>query len=286
MRVCAEIGLSHDSSLGQAHALVDAVASTGADMLKAQCHAGDKCSEFRPGTFFPQDKTRAAYWKRTAFTREQWKGLANHAHAKNLSFGCSVFSLEGVELLSGIVDWWKIPSGCVENESLIKAVVSTRLPLVISSGMSTSTDALFAVSIARHYGCNATILQATSEYPCAPERIGLNVILELQKWGCEVGLSDHSGQIWPGIAAAVLGADMLEIHVVTSRHNFGPDVAASITVEELKQLVEGVRFIETAMSNPVDKDRMAQELSEMRRIFRNTGTQDSCKPLESSAGVS
>ena len=100
------------------------------------------------------------------------------------------------------------------------------------------------------------MLQCTSAYPCPPEQVGLNLIPLFQsRYGCAVGLSDHSGTIYPGLAAATLGAEVLEVHVTLSREMFGPDVTSSVTTAELRQLVEGVRFLERARSHPVDKER-------------------------------
>jgi N,N'-diacetyllegionaminate synthase len=112
------------------------------------------------------------------------------------------------------------------------------------------------------------VLQCTSSYPCGPEKIGLNLLpLFRERYGCAVGLSDHSGTIYPGLAGAALGMDVLEVHVTLSRDSFGPDVRASITPSELRQVVDGVRFIERALAHPIDKDHEAAELAPMRNLF-------------------
>jgi N,N'-diacetyllegionaminate synthase len=112
------------------------------------------------------------------------------------------------------------------------------------------------------------VLQCTSEYPTPPERVGLNVMAELSaRYGCEVGLSDHSGTVWAGVAAAALGATVLEVHVTFSRQAFGPDVPASVTVDELADLVAGVRFVTAALDHPVDKDGLAEDLAPVRGLF-------------------
>ncbi len=82
-----------------------------------------------------------------------------------------------------------------------------------------------------------------------------------------VGLSDHSGTIYSPLAASALGIDMLEIHVTFSNQMFGPDVPASITVDELAEVVTGIRYIETMTHNPVDKNAMASELKPLRDLF-------------------
>jgi N-acetylneuraminate synthase len=80
-------------------------------------------------------------------------------------------------------------------------------------------------------------------------------------------LSDHSATIYPGLAGAALGMDMLEVHVALSREMFGPDVIASITTHELRQLVDGIRFIERMRAYPLDKDASAQETAPLRKLF-------------------
>jgi N-acetylneuraminate synthase len=88
-----------------------------------------------------------------------------------------------------------------------------------------------------------------------------------ERYGCAVGLSDHSGTIYPGIAAAALGAEVIEVHITFSREMFGPDVSSSLTTAELRQLVDGVRFIEKAWANPINKDGIADDLTLMRNLF-------------------
>jgi N,N'-diacetyllegionaminate synthase len=98
--------------------------------------------------------------------------------------------------------------------------------------------------------------------------VGLNLISFFRdRYGCCVGLSDHSGTIFPGLASATMGIQMLEIHVTFSREMFGPDVPASITTAELRQLVEGIRFIENMKVHPVDKDGLAHDFQQIRQTF-------------------
>ena len=103
------------------------------------------------------------------------------------------------------------------------------------------------------------VLQCTTAYPCPPEKIGLNLIpFYRERYGCWVGLSDHSATIYPGLAGAALGMDMLEVHVALSREMFGPDVIASVTTAELRQLVDGVRFIERMRAQPGRQGRVGR----------------------------
>jgi N-acetylneuraminate synthase len=112
------------------------------------------------------------------------------------------------------------------------------------------------------------VFQCTTAYPCPPEKIGLNLLpVYRERYGCWVGLSDHSATIYPGLAGAAIGMDMLELHVALSREMFGPDVIASVTTTELRQLVDGIRFIERMRANPVDKDASARDTAPLRRLF-------------------
>jgi N-acetylneuraminate synthase len=147
-------------------------------------------------------------------------------------------------------------------------MAQTGKPVILSSGLSDWNELDAAVNCVRENGSKVAVLQCATAYPCPPEKLGLNVIAELrQRYRCHAGLSDHSGTIYAGLAAAALGAKMIEIHVAFSRECFGPDVIASITTPELKQLVEGVRFIERALPHPVDKSAITVELSELRKVF-------------------
>lgn len=270
--IIAEVAQAHDGSLGMAHAFIDAIADAGADAVKFQTHIAE--AESTPDEpwrvkFSLQDKTRYDYWKRMEFTEEQWLGLKEHAERRGLLFLSSPFSIEAVELLKRVgVAAWKVASGEVTNPLMLEAMAETGLPILLSTGMSTLQEIDEAVARIREKGLPFVVLQCTSMYPTPPEKVGLNMIpFFRERYGCPVGLSDHSGTIYPALAAVTLGAKVIEVHVTFHRKMFGPDVPASITMEELELLVKGVRFIETMLSHPVDKDSIALELAEMRRLF-------------------
>jgi N,N'-diacetyllegionaminate synthase len=270
--VIGEVAQAHDGSLGLAYAHIDAIARAGADAVKFQTHVA--AAESTPAEpwrvkFSPQDDTRYEYWKRMEFTEEQWKGLREHAEDRGLLFLSSPFSMEAVELLERVgVAAWKVASGEVGNGPLLDRLARGGLPIIMSSGMSRYSELDAAVARVRARGNPLVVLQCTSGYPCPPERVGLNVLDEISaRYGCDVGLSDHSGTIFPSLAAATLGAAVVEVHVALSREMFGPDVPASVTTHELAELVRGVRFIERMRESPVDKDAVAAELEGMRALF-------------------
>ena len=271
-RVVAEIGQAHDGSLGTAHAYIDSVARAGADAVKFQTHiAAAESTPREPWRvrFSPQDETRYDYWRRMEFTEAQWVGLREHADEVGLAFLSSPFSLEAVELLARVgVSAWKIASGEVTNLPLLHRIAADERPVILSSGMSRLHELDRAVELFREHDTPITLLQCTSAYPCPPEKLGLNQLAVLrERYGCPVGLSDHSGTIFAGLAAATLGIELLEVHVTMSREMFGPDIPASVTTGELRDLVAGIEFIEAAMQSPVDKDELAEDLSPLRDAF-------------------
>ena len=270
--VIGEIAQAHDGSLGTAHAYIDAIAKAGADAIKFQTHIAHAESTIHEPfrvKFSQQDDTRYDYWKRMEFTAEQWAGLAEHAAEQGLVFLSSPFSEEAVELLDKIgTPAWKIASGEVNNPLLTEAMYATKKPILLSSGMSSFAEIDAVVNDVKKRELPLAVFQCTSKYPSSPVDIGLNVLQAYQeRYQVPVGLSDHSGKIYAGLAAATLGANLIEVHVTMSRELFGPDVPVSLTTSELRQLVDGVRFIEEALANPVDKEAMAASMAGMRNMF-------------------
>jgi len=270
--IVAEVGQAHDGSLGIAHSYIDALSKTGVDAVKFQTHiVHAETTPHEPWRvrFSTQDKTRYDYWKRMEFSENQWFELKKHADDRSLKFLSSPFSLEAVELLKKVgIHAWKIASGEMNNQEMLDSIAETKQDVYLSTGMSTIDEIDKSVQKLKSKGLPVTVLQCTSSYPTPAEKIGLNMISFFrERYACNVGLSDHSGKLFTGLAAATLGIDVLEIHVTFSKDIFGPDVSSSITVDELSQLVEGVRFIENILIHDVDKDAIANELQPMRDLF-------------------
>jgi N-acetylneuraminate synthase len=269
--IIGEVAQTHDGSLGQAHAFIDAIARAGADAIKFQTHiAAAESTPDEPWRvkFSPQDSTRYDYWRRMEFSAEQWAGLKEHADASGLLFLSSPFSVEAFHLLRDLgTRVWKIASGEIGNFPMLDEIAATGQPVIFSSGISDWIELDEALSRFAPETPKA-VLQCTTAYPCPPEKVGLNLLAEIrQRYDCATGLSDHSGKIFAGLAAAALGADVLEVHVTLSREMFGPDVKASVTTGELRDLVDGIRDIESMLANPVRKENAVEENAELRRIF-------------------
>ena len=269
VEVIAEAGMNHDGSLGNAIRVAEVAAECGADAVKFQLHdAAAETTRDAPSPPYFERESRWDYFRRTAFTDEQWTTLKDACDRAGIEFLCSVFSLEAVNRLERLaVRRYKIGSGEVTNLELVRGVASTRKPVLLTSGMSSWAELDAAVEAA---GEDVTVLQCTSEYPTPAERVGLNVLAELRaRYAKPVGLSDHSLGNYAAFAAVALGAVVVEKHFTLSKHLYGPDAALAAEPDELEDLVEGIREIETMLASPVDKDDVAP-VAEMKRVFEKS----------------
>ena len=141
-------------------------------------------------------------------------------------------------------------------------------PILISTGMSSIDECDRVVQEMLDRDVNFAIMQCTSEYPTPLARVGLNVLEEfLVRYNCAVGLSDHSGTVYPGIFAIGRDLTVLEVHVSFSRKQFGPDISSSLTFEELEILTGFNLALQQMRTNPVNKDDIAIDLKMMRSLF-------------------
>ncbi len=271
VELIAEIGQAHEGSLGIAHSYIDALAGTGVQTIKFQVHIAEaESSQFEPFRvkFSYEDATRYDYWRRMEFTPEQWAGLKQHCEDRGLEFSASPFSLAAVDLLEQIgVKNYKIGSGEVANLLMLEKIAATGKPILLSSGMSSFDELDTTVDFIKGFGNQVILFQCTTQYPTTADNVGLNVIAQLkQRYGVKVGLSDHSGTIYPSLAAVVLGAELLEFHVAFDKTMFGPDATSSLTLPQVKQLVEGVHYLSTSLANPVDKND-TEQYSRLKSMF-------------------
>ena len=271
VELIAEVGSVHDGSFGNALQLIDAAATCGAAAVKFQTHiAAAETLADAPAPSFFQGEPRYEYFERTSFSTDQWRALSARADERGIGFLSSPFSVEAVDLLEDIgVGAWKVPSGEVTNLPLLERLASTGQPVLLSSGMSSWGELDKAVELLAGGG-PVTVLQCSSAYPCPPERVGLNVLRELQqRYGLPVGLSDHTLGPVAAIAAVVLGATVIEKHFTFSRLMYGSDARHSTEPAELTALAEQLRALDLMLTTTVDKDDIAP-YAEMKRVFQKS----------------
>jgi N-acetylneuraminate synthase len=270
-KLIAEVGSVHDGSFGNALKLIDVAAASGANIVKFQTHVAD--AETLPDAPMPsyfKGEPRQAYFRRTAFSPDQWQKLSGRCSELGVGFLSSVFAFEAVDMLEEIgVGAYKIPSGEVTNIPLLERVALTGKPVLISSGMSNWAELERGIEALK--GASEIVpMQCTTAYPCPPELIGLNVIAEMrQRFGLPVGYSDHTSGSAASIAAVALGAVCVEKHLTFSKLMYGSDAANAMEPDVFKSLADGLHEVWQALEHPVDKDDV-ERFADMKLVFEKS----------------
>ena len=270
--IIAEVGQSHEGKISKVFKYIDEISKTGVDAIKFQTHIAEEESTldepFRKNFNF-KIKNRYEYWKSVEFTFDQWKKIKNYTEKKNLIFLTSVFSIKAAHMMKKIgIKALKLGSGEFCSFDLMQEIIKIKLPLLLSSGVATSKDIDKVCSFLKGKKATFGLFQCTSSYPTKLESIGVNLIGEFKKrYKCPVGLSDHSGTIYPSVYSLALNANILEVHVVLNKKERGPDVSSSIDVDELKKICEIKDAIYLLRNNPINKSFLSNDLKKLKRIF-------------------
>lgn len=250
--IIAEMSGNHGHDLDKAMRLVDAAAEAGAHALKLQTYTADTLTlNVRDGDFFIDDPE--SLWRgnslyelyQKAYTPWEWhKPLFERARSRGLITFSTPFDDTAVDFLESLdVPCHKIASFENGDLPLIRKVAATGKPLIMSTGTATLEELTEAVAAARDAGCQDLILlKCTSNYPADPKDAHLATLPCLaEKFGCIVGLSDHTLGTAVSVAAVALGARVIEKHLTLSRADGDVDSAFSLEPAELAQLVQDTR---------------------------------------------
>lgn len=246
--IIAEMSGNHNQSLDRALAIVDAAAAAGAHAIKLQTYTADTLTIDAQGEGFTIADGNSLWQGRNlydlyreAYTPWEWHApIFRHARAKGLVAFSSPFDESAVDFLETLqVPAYKIASFENVHLPLIRKAAATGKPLVISTGMATKAELDDAVAAAREAGCrDLVLLKCTSTYPATPENTNLATIGDLRtRYGCEVGLSDHTMGLGVAAAAVAMGATVIEKHFTLARADGGVDAAFSLEPSELEALV-------------------------------------------------
>jgi N,N'-diacetyllegionaminate synthase len=258
--VIAEAGVNHNGSLDTALQLVEAASAAGADAVKFQT--------FRAESLVTRWGRKAAYQERTtAQTESQFEmlqrleldaaaheRLSEHCGHVGIQFLSSPFDIESVDLLAAMnVSAFKVPSGEITNLPFLRHVACKKRPVILSTGMSTLGEVEEAVHVLKSAGVpELTLLHCVTEYPAPYAEVNLRAMHTLRcAFGLPVGYSDHTPGIDIAIAAAALGAEVIEKHLTLDCSLPGPDHAASLEPTELRQMISSIRNVEAALGTGV-----------------------------------
>ncbi len=253
--VIAEIGINHNGDLDAARRLIDVAADAGADAVKFQKRTPELCTprdqwEVRRETPWGE-MSYLEYRHRVEFDRDDYVAIDAHCRTRSIDWFASCWDEPSVDFMEEFSPpAYKIASASVTDLDLIRRAVRTGVPVICSTGMSTLDEIDRAVS---ELNPGAAILtHSTSTYPCPIEELNLHVIGSLRdRYKLPVGYSGHETGLAPSVAAAVLGACVVERHITLDRTMWGSDQAASLEPHGLQRLVRDIRVVERALGDGV-----------------------------------
>lgn len=254
--IIAEAGVNHNGSLDIAMELVDKAKAAGADCVKFQTFIAENMisryaekAEYQKETC-GQGGSQLDMVKSLELPFEAFIKLKDHCREQGIDFLSTPFDLESIAFLNTLdMPLWKIPSGEVTNLPYLLAIARTKKPVLLSTGMCGLEEIQAAMDALNANGTpKITLLHCNTEYPTPYEDANLRAMQALRDRFCvETGYSDHTPGIEVPIAAAALGAAVIEKHFTLDRGLEGPDHKASLEPDELAAMVRAVRHIEDAL---------------------------------------
>lgn len=258
--IIAEAGVNHNGSMEMARQLIDAAAEAGVDYVKFQTFKADKLvtraarqAEYQKRNIGDGADSQYEMLRKLELSEEDHRELKDYCRQKGVRFLSTAFDLESVDFLHGLCPGlWKIPSGEITNYPYLRKIAGYNEEVVMSTGMSTDEDVENALLALRENGQDlekVTLLHCNTQYPTPMEDVNLLAMNSLRRFVKRVGFSDHTRGIEVPIAAAALGADVVEKHFTLSRSLPGPDHKASLEPQELKAMVEAIRNVSVALGD-------------------------------------
>jgi N-acetylneuraminate synthase len=259
--VVAEIGVNHNGSEETALRMIDAAAAAGADVVKFQAFRSEKeISRHAAKAAYQRESTSAdgnqlEMCKALELSPASLRAVYRHCREANVAFLCAAFDFESADLLLSDlgVRSIKVASSEITNLPFLRHIGAARVGVVLSTGASTLSEVSVAVDELLGAGCpELVLLHCVSSYPAPHDQAHLRAMQTLRAaFGRPVGFSDHTEGFEVAVAAAALGAVMVEKHFTLDRDMPGPDHRASIEPPELAALVRGVRIANACLGSPV-----------------------------------
>ena len=277
MKIIAEAGVNHNGSLQIAKKMVDAAVEAGADYIKFQtfhtealvtalCEAADYQKENAGAN------SQEEMLKNLELSYDDFRELKRYCDEKGIGFLSTAFDEESIDFIASLKpDFMKVPSGELTNLPFLRKMANTRIPVIVSTGMATPEEIAKALAPFKKVGYSSdeiVLLHCTTQYPTPMEDVNLRAMKTVSdSFGLQSGYSDHTLGIEIPIAAATLGASVIEKHFTLSRDMEGPDHKASLEPEELSSMVKAVKNILLALGNGVKevKDSERQNIIAARR---------------------
>lgn len=253
--IIAEAGVNHNGSFETACKLVDAAKAAGADCIKFQTFKSEnlvshnaKKADYQKNT--TGDGSQLEMLKKLELSYDEFISLKKYCDEVGICFLSTPFDLESIDFLNSVdMLFWKIPSGEITNLPYLLKVAKTGKEVILSTGMSNLDEVGAALDVLKENGAGTiTLLHCTTEYPAPFIDVNLRAMQTMRdKFGLDVGYSDHTPGIEIPVAAVAMGATVIEKHFTLNRNMEGPDHKASLEPDELAAMVKAIRNVEMAI---------------------------------------
>ncbi len=261
--IVGEIGINHNGDLSVAKRLIDVAQSAGCDAVKFQKRNPEACvpqhqREIRLDTPWGM-MTYMEYRYKVEFGFEEYQEIDRYCKERNITWFASSWDADSLAFMEQFdPPCHKIASAFLTDRDLLERHRDTGRPLIMSTGMSTMDEIRAAVRVLNER--ELVLLHCNSSYPASEEEINLRVMATLEReFGVPVGYSGHERGLQVSLAAATLGACMIERHITLDRTMWGSDQAASLEPQGLYRLVRDIRLIEKALGDGVKRVYPSEE---------------------------
>lgn len=268
--IIAEAGVNHNGSIDLAKKLIDVAVQAEVDAVKFQTFISTKVIARNAKKAMYQieltgpEEMQLDMVKKLELSFSEFCELKKYCDAKLIMFLSTPFDLESIDFLNKLgIEIFKIPSGEITNYPYLKKIGRLNKKVILSTGMSYFKEIEEAIKILKENGTNdITVLHCNTEYPTPIEDVNLNAMNTIkEKLNVEIGYSDHTTGIEVSIAAAAMGAKVIEKHFTLDKNMDGPDHKASLEPSELKAMVKAIRNIEKAMGNGIKSPSKSESIN-------------------------
>ena len=244
--IVAEAGINHNSDIKTAKKMIEVASKCGANAIKFQTFTAD---ELFSETINPKLYNLAKTW---VLTKNDHIELQKYAKKNKIDFFSTPFGFKSARLLENLnVPFIKIASGEITNHDLISFIAKMKIPMLVSTGMTTISEIANIVSLIQNYDCDFALLHCVSSYPTLAKDSNISTIPYLKTmFGVPIGFSDHTAGISVSLAAVALGATIIEKHFTLDKNMEGPDQKLSLDPTEFSELVKQTRIIEQSIGKP------------------------------------
>ena len=259
--IIAEAGVNHNGSLELAKQLINKAVEAGVDIIKFQTFKSEKLvsktarqAEYQQRNIGKKDEGQLAMLKKLELSQADHEELISYCNERGIRFFSTAFDMDSIDYLYSLdMGLWKIPSGEITNYPYLRKIAQYKEPVILSTGMCELSDIEAAMKVLLDFGVQKeqiTVLHCNTEYPTPFADVNLKAMLEIgEKFGVQIGYSDHTKGFEVPIAAVALGATVIEKHFTLDKNMEGPDHKASLEPDELKAMVSANRNIEQALGS-------------------------------------